>query len=210
VFYIVNDNFPNPELADKDGLLCVGGNLHAPTLLKAYSMGIFPWFNQDEPIMWWSPNPRLVLYPHKVKVSQSMKQLLKKQPFDYTINKSFNKVINRCRAQRLKTGTWISSNIIKAYTDLHYLGYAISVEVWQNNKLVGGLYGIQLGNVFFGESMFADVSNASKAALIWFCYHAMQTGVKIIDCQQSTAHLKSMGAEEISRKQFLNEIANAI
>ncbi|MFN4083574.1 MAG: leucyl/phenylalanyl-tRNA--protein transferase [Bacteroidia bacterium] len=211
MYFLIDDDFPDPDTIDEyDGMVAIGGNLKPQTLLKAYSLGYFPWYNEDEPIAWYNPTPRLVLYPNKIKVSHSMKQLLKKQPFDYTFNTCFDEVIAACRNKRIETGTWISDDIIKAYTALHRLGFAVSVEVWQNKNLVGGLYGVLIGKAFFGESMFANVSNASKAALIWFCYHCMQTGIKIIDCQQSTAHLKSMGAEEISRQKFLKELSKAI
>lgn len=210
MYYLISDEFPHPNLANKDGLLAVGGNLLPETLIKAYSMGIFPWYNEDEPILWWSPNPRLVLYPKQIKVSNSMKQLLKKQPFDYTINHNFEAVINYCRNTRIESGTWISEEIVESYTLLYHMGYALSVEVWQNKQLVGGLYGVLIGKAFFGESMFTLVPNASKAGLIWFCYHCLQQGIQIIDCQQSTPHLKSMGAVEISRSLFLQQIQAAM
>lgn len=210
MFYVIGDEFPHPSLANEEGLLAIGGNLLPETLIKAYSMGIFPWYNEDEPILWWSPNPRLVLYPKQVKVSSSMKQLLKKQPFDYSINHNFESVIGHCRQIREDSGTWISKDIVEAYTLLQQMGYALSVEVWQNKQLVGGLYGVLIGKAFFGESMFALVPNASKAAIIWFCYHCLQQGIQIIDCQQSTPHLKSMGAVEISRDLFLKQIQEAM
>jgi len=202
--YLFDDNFPDPELADETGLLAVGGNLLPETLVKAYQLGIFPWFNEDEPILWWCPDPRLVLFPSEVKVSKSMKQILRRGDFTFSINTCFEDVISACRDTRVEDGTWISPEITEAYTNLHYLGIAQSVEVWQKDDLVGGLYGVQLGQVYFGESMFSLVSNASKAALIYWCLHCLETGISLIDCQQSTSHLQSLGAREISRREFLD------
>jgi leucyl/phenylalanyl-tRNA---protein transferase len=184
--------------------LAIGGDLEPETLIKAYRLGIFPWYNEDEPICWWSPDPRLVLFPKEVKVSKSMKQLLRKGTFQFTLNQEFSAVIQTCREIRVDNGTWISPDIIDAYTHLHHLGLAHSVEVWDGENLVGGFYGVQLGKVFFGESMFSLVSNASKAALIYFCLHCLEEGIELIDCQQSTNHLISMGAKEISRQDFLD------
>jgi leucyl/phenylalanyl-tRNA--protein transferase len=167
-------------------------------------MGIFPWYNEDEPILWWCPDPRLVLFPSEVKVSKSMKQVLRKGDFSFSIDTCFEDVISACRDIRVEDGTWISPEITEAYTHLHYMGLAHSIEVFQNKVLVGGLYGVQLGKVFFGESMFSKVSNASKAALIYLCLHCLEAGIGLIDCQQSTPHLQSLGAGEISRKEFLN------
>lgn len=199
---IFDGDFPDPEMADDEGLLAIGGNLSPEMLVKAYSIGAFPWYNEEDPILWWCPNPRLVLFPHEVKVSKSMQQLLKKKPFSYSVDACFDRVIEQCRELRALEGTWISPEIIEAYTTMHQLGLAHSIEVWQEDELVGGLYGIQLGKVFFGESMFSKVSNASKAALIYLCLHCMREGVELIDCQQSTQHLMSMGAREIPRKNF--------
>ncbi|MCG9880720.1 MAG: leucyl/phenylalanyl-tRNA--protein transferase [Bacteroidia bacterium] len=202
--FVFDGIFPHPELADEDGLLAVGGDLLPQTLINAYSIGAYPWFNEEDPILWWNPDPRLVLFPSEVKVSKSMKQVLKKGVFSYTINQQFEELIQQCRDVRLLyEGTWISPEIVEAYTRMHHLGFAHSVEVWEGDELVGGFYGMQLGKVFFGESMFSKRSNASKAALIYFCLHAMQEGIELIDCQQSTSHLMSLGAREISRKEFL-------
>ncbi len=203
MYFIQGDSFPDPRLADQEGLLAIGGDLQITTLIKAYSMGIFPWFNEDEPIIWWCPDPRLVLFPKEIKVSKSMKQILKKGEFEFSINTDFEAVIRYCRNTRVEDGTWISEDIIQAYLNLHEAGFAHSFEVRKNNELVGGLYGVGLGKVFFGESMFSLMSNASKAALIFLCLHAMQEGIELIDCQQSTSHLQSMGAREISRDSFL-------
>jgi leucyl/phenylalanyl-tRNA--protein transferase len=202
--FVFEGIFPNPHEADPDGLLAVGGDLEPQTLINAYSIGAFPWYNEEDPILWWCPDPRLVLFPSEVKVSKSMKQLLKKGVFSYSLNQKFEEVIDNCRQIRIaQEGTWISPEIVDAYTRMHHLGLAHSVEVWQEDVLVGGFYGLQLGRVFYGESMFSKVSNASKAALIYFCLHAMQEGIEVIDCQQSTNHLISLGAREISRYDFL-------
>lgn len=195
--------FPDVSNASEDGLLAVGGDLSPERLLLAYKSGIFPWFENDETIMWWSPDPRFVLYPEDLKVSKSMKQVLRNSDFEITINKDFDAVIKACASfKRIgQDGTWITEGMIAAYNKLHALGYAKSVEVWLNNELVGGFYGVDLKNgVFCGESMFANVSNASKAAFITF---VQNTNYKLIDCQVYTNHLESLGAVEISREHFL-------
>ncbi|MBU3663517.1 MAG: leucyl/phenylalanyl-tRNA--protein transferase [Bacteroidetes bacterium] len=202
--FLFDTHFPDPELTDAEGLLAIGGDLSPQMLVNAYRIGAFPWFNENDPILWWCPDPRLVLFPKEVKVSKSMKQVLKKGGFTFSINQDFEGVIKACSVLRVEEGTWISPEMIDAYVQLHYLGLANSAEVWQNDALVGGLYGVQLGKVFYGESMFSVVSNASKAALIYWCLHCLSAGIELIDCQQSTAHLKSMGAKEISRKEFLS------
>jgi leucyl/phenylalanyl-tRNA--protein transferase len=195
--------FPPVDEASIEGVVAIGGDLSVERLQLAYRCGIFPWFNEDEPIIWWCPDPRLVLFPKEIQVSKSMKQILKKGEFEFSINTDFEAVIRHCRNTRVEDGTWISEDIIQAYLNLHEAGFAHSFEVRKNNELVGGLYGVGLGKVFFGESMFSLMSNASKAALIFFCLHAMQEGIELIDCQQSTSHLQSMGAREISRDSFL-------
>ncbi|RXJ52173.1 leucyl/phenylalanyl-tRNA--protein transferase [Gelidibacter gilvus] len=204
IFLTDKIEFPNPAQADPDGLLAIGGDLSVERLLLAYRNGIFPWFNDDgDLILWWSPNPRFVLLPDRLKVSKSMSQILRNKEFTVTVNKDFNSVISECsKAKRGgQAGTWITDEMIKAYTKLHHLGYATSVEVWQNESLVGGLYGIDLGNgVFCGESMFTKVSNASKVAFITFIQN---TNYKLIDCQVYTNHLASLGAEEMERSEFL-------
>ncbi|HEX9600008.1 MAG TPA: leucyl/phenylalanyl-tRNA--protein transferase [Mariniflexile sp.] len=195
--------FPDVTEASLDGLLAVGGDLSEARLLQAYKQGIFPWFNEGEPILWWSPNPRFVLFPEKLKVSKSMKQVLKNKGYAVTVNKDFRAVITACsKAKRDgQTGTWITNDMIEAYVRLHNLGYAKSVEVWDNDVLIGGLYGIDLNNgMFCGESMFAKISNASKVALITFIQN---TNYKLIDCQVYTSHLESLGAEDIPRNLFL-------
>lgn len=199
--------FPHPAEALQDGLLAVGGDLSVERLILAYKSGIFPWFNDDEDlILWWSPNPRFVLKPERLKVSKSMVKILRQKDFTVTLNKDFETVIAECsKAKRSgQLGTWITNDMTKAYIELHHLGYAKSVEVWQHNKLVGGLYGVDLGNgVFCGESMFAKVSNASKVAFISFIQNSTY---KLIDCQVYTSHLASLGAEEMERDEFLEYI----
>ncbi len=195
--------FPNVNEATPNGLLAIGGDLSIARLLYAYKHGIFPWFSDDEPILWWSPNPRFVLFPEKLKVSKSMKQILRNKGYIVTVNKDFKAVIAECsKIKRAgQRDTWITNGIIEAYINLHNLGYATSVEVWDGNELVGGFYGVDLDNgVFCGESMFAKVSNASKIAFVTFIQN---TNYKLIDCQVYTSHLESLGAEDISREIFL-------
>ena len=195
--------FPKVEEADEEGLLAIGGDLSVARLLLAYQSGIFPWFNSGDPVLWWSPDPRFVLFPEKLKVSKSMKQVLKKSDFTVTVNQDFMGVIKACSLAKREgqSGTWITDAMVQAYIELHQLGYAKSVEVWQEEELVGGLYGLDLDNgVFCGESMFAKVSNASKVAFISF---RQNTNYKLIDCQVYTNHLESLGAEDISREDFL-------
>jgi leucyl/phenylalanyl-tRNA---protein transferase len=198
--------FPPQELAEADGLLAIGGDLSMERLLSAYQNGIFPWYNEDDPICWWCPDPRFVLLPQNLKISHSMKQLLKKEAFTFTTNKAFKPVINYCR-NTLRHGqgnSWIQPEMISAYTELHNKGYALSAETWQDGQLVGGLYGILLGSVFFGESMFSKVSNASKYAFIKLVQQLQQEGVVLIDCQMHTAHLESLGAAFITRTAFIS------
>ena len=195
--------FPHASEASSDGLLAIGGDLSSERIIHAYINGIFPWFEDEEPILWWSPDPRFVIFPNELKVSKSMKQLFKKNAFKVTKNKNFEAVIAMCAEAKREgqRGTWITDSMRKAYIDLHKLGYAISVEVWQNEVLVGGLYGLDLGNnVFCGESMFSIVSNASKYGFIDFINNS---NYKLIDCQLHTNHLESLGAEDIPRAQFL-------
>lgn len=205
MYYLTNDiYFPPVHQATLDGLLAVGGDLSVERLLLAYNSGIFPWFEYEEPILWWSPNPRFVLFPNKLKISKSMKKILRNGDFQVTENKSFSEVIQECAmVERVnQKSTWITESMIAAYTRLHKLGYAKSVEVWQQDELVGGLYGVDIGNgIFSGESMFSKVSNASKAGFITFIQNS---NYRLIDCQVHTNHLESLGAEDISRSQFLN------
>jgi leucyl/phenylalanyl-tRNA--protein transferase len=201
--------FPHPSLADDDGLLAVGGDLSPERLIFAYQKGIFPWYNEGEPILWWSPDPRMVLFPKDLKVSKSMRPYFNQPKFTVTYNQQFEAVMRSCSQQTRtgQAGTWISEDMIKAYCTLHQLGVAHSVEVWQGEILVGGLYGIWLGNVFFGESMFAKVTNASKFGFISLVQKLIAQGVQLIDCQQETKHLASMGAAPISRTLFLEYLA---
>ena len=187
-------------------MLAIGGDLSVDRLLLAYKNGIFPWFENDEPILWWSPDPRFVLYPDKLKVSKSMKQVLRKTNFEVTVNKDFKSVIESCSQVKRdgQSSTWITDAMIDAYCELHRLGYAKSVEVWEDQKLVGGMYGIDLGNkIFCGESMFTKVSNASKVGFITF---VELSDYKLIDCQVYTNHLESLGAEDISRVNFIKHL----
>ncbi|MBS1947742.1 MAG: leucyl/phenylalanyl-tRNA--protein transferase [Bacteroidetes bacterium] len=196
--------FPPAHLAEPDGLLAVGGDLSPERLLLAYRNGIFPWY-EGEHILWWSPQPRFVLFPDELKVSKSMQQLLKKNTFDFSINKCFTEVINNCKtiSRRGQESTWITDEVKKAYIKLHDLGHAHSAEAWHDQKLVGGLYGIRIGKVFFGESMFSQESNASKFAFIKYVQTLKQEDIKIIDCQVYTEHLESLGARMIERKDFI-------
>lgn len=197
--------FPPVSSASPEGIVAVGGDLSVERLLLAYKSGIFPWFENDSLPLWWSPDPRMVLFPHKLKVSKSMEQVLKGNVFTITFNQAFERVISNCSniKREGQTGTWITGEMIRAYVKLHQEGYAKSVEVWQKNELVGGLYGIDLGHFFCGESMFSKVSNASKAGFITWVRHLQQKNYKLIDCQVYTPHLESLGAELIPRKQFL-------
>jgi len=203
-----NPYFPPVEEADEEGLLAIGGDLSAERLLLAYRSGIFPWFNETDPICWWSPDPRFVLFPAQLKVSKSMQQVLKKQTFQFSTNKAFEKVIQACsRVPRNgQDGTWITSKMQEAYIHLHQLGFAHSAEAWLNGELAGGLYGIRLGKVFFGESMFSLCSNASKFAFISYIQQLQKEDVQLIDCQLHTQHLESLGASMIPRKKFIQHL----
>lgn len=194
--------FPNPALAEEDGLLAVGGDLSTNRLLLAYQNGIFPWYSDDDPILWYSPHERFVLYPAELKISKSMRQVLRSGKFTVTTGTCFEEVVAACSAAKREgqDGTWITDDMKAAYAKLHHEGFANSVEVWLDGKLVGGLYGVHAGNVFCGESMFSLVSNASKTALIWLC----NTGkYNLIDCQVYTEHLESMGARMIPREDYI-------
>lgn len=202
--YLTQDiKFPDVNEATQDGLLAIGGDLSPERLLLAYSKGIFPWYEKDAPILWWSPDPRFVLFPEKLKVSKSMRQVMRNRNYKVTVNKDFKSVIQECSIVKRngQEGTWITNPMIDAYIKLHELGYAKSIEVWNDNILVGGFYGVDIGNgVFCGESMFAKESNASKVAFISFIQN---TNYKLIDCQIYTNHLASLGAEEVLRDVFL-------
>lgn len=195
--------FPNVKEATEDGLLAIGGDLTIERLLLAYKSGVFPWFEIDTPVLWWSPDPRFVLFPEKLKVSKSMKQVLRNKEYEVTVNKDFKSVIKACSKIKRdgQLGTWITDSMFEAYLKLHELGYAKSIEVWDKQDLIGGLYGVDLGNgIFSGESMFAKRDNASKVGFISFIQN---TNYKLIDCQVYTNHLKSLGAEDISRDLFM-------
>ena len=194
--------FPDPALAEPDGLLAVGGDLQTDRLLLAYQNGIFPWYSDDDPILWYSPHERFVLYPDELKVARSMRQVLRSGKFRITNNQCFNEVIEACSAAERKgqDGTWITDDMKAAYNQLHAEGHAHSVEVWEQDELVGGFYGVQVNSVFCGESMFSRVSNASKTALIWLCNSG---AYKLIDCQVHTEHLESMGARMIGREEYM-------
>lgn len=196
--------FPRVDLAEPDGLLAMGGDLSPERLLLAYRSGIFPWYEGDI-ILWWSPDPRFVLFPSELKISKSIKSLLNRNEFTFTTNKAFTRVIHYCKETKrtAQEGTWITDEVEKAYCKLHELGYAHSTEVWKDGELVGGLYGIRLGKVFFGESMFSKISNASRFAFIRYVQQLQEEGIELIDCQVYTTYLESMGAKMIDRKDFI-------
>ena len=196
--------FPPFTEVDESGLIAIGGDLSSERLLLAYQNGIFPWYNEDEPILWWNPSPRCVLFPEKLIISKSMHQLIRRKEFRFTINQAFENVIRHCKNIKRKdgNGTWINEDIVDAYTKLYRLGYVLSAEAWLGNELVGGLYGVKIGNVFFGESMFSNKSNASKFAFINIVQQMQKEGVKLIDCQMRTEHLISLGAEVIDQDHF--------
>ena len=205
------EDFPPLDHATPDGLIAIGGDLSKTRLVKAYRSGIFPWFNPGDPILWWSPDPRCVLYPQNHKLSRSTKKSLIKQSFTCSFDHAFTNVIEQCAlTRRNQEGTWISQQMQRAYTDLHQSGIAHSVETWLNGQLVGGLYGIALGGIFFGESMFSKADNASKAALYYLVSQLTQWQFMLIDCQVTSAHLLSLGAEEIPRPQFKRELDQAL
>ena len=198
--------FPPLNQANADGLLALGGDLSPERVFYAYQNGIFPWYESDQPILWWAPDPRFVLYPDRLRISKSTKQLLKSHQFEITVNRDFKAVIEACAnvKRNAQSGTWITNDMIETYCELHQRGIAKSVEVWQNKSLVGGLYGIELGDtIFCGESMFSHVSNASKIGFITFIRNSNYT---LIDCQLHTDYLESLGAEHISRSQFMQYI----
>lgn len=197
--------FPDPITANHDSIISWGGNLSPGLLLSAYEQGLFPWYCEDEPVIWHSPDPRLIIFPEKLHVSAFMKKLLKKKVFDIRFNQDFRNVIVSCSQTERpgQGGTWISSDMIAAYTELHYLGWAHSAEAYFDGVLTGGCYGIRIGNVFFGESMFFHKPNASKAAFLSLALQLFDDGVRFIDCQQPTPHMKSLGGQEINRRDFI-------
>lgn len=196
--------FPPSSHAEPDGLLAVGGDLSPVRLIKAYKSGLFPWFSPGDPILWWTPDPRFVLFPEDLHISRSTKRLMKKKPFHYTYNTAFQQVINYCKTvpRDGQEGTWITKEMEEAYLRLHKLGHAVSVEVWQHEALVGGVYGIIIGKAFFGESMFSLVPNASKLGIIHWVMYLKSQNFRIIDCQMYSRHMESLGAVSINRKKF--------
>lgn len=202
--------FPPPRFAEKEGLLAVGGDLSCERLLLAYKMGIFPWYSEGEPILWWSPDPRLVLYPEELHISRSLNKIIRKQIFHITFDMAFDSVIRACAELREDQGTWLNENMIESYTQLHHLGIAHSAEAWLDGELVGGLYGVSLGSAFFGESMFSRVSNASKAAFAILAEYLKSRKFGFIDCQVKTGHLMRFGAREIPRSLFLEQLDHAL
>lgn len=199
--------FPHPLAADASGVLAVGGDLSVERLELAYSCGIFPWYNEDQPVLWWFPDPRCVLFPEKLKISKSLRTALNKDKFEVTEDKCFAEVIRRCREipRKDQEGTWIHPEMVEAYTAVHDQGLAHSIEVWKNGQLCGGLYGIALGRIFFGESMFSDVTDASKIALVHLVGLLRDRGFLLIDCQQDTPHIRSLGAELMPSGDFYHD-----
>ena len=222
--------FPPVELASPEGLLAVGGDLRAERLLEAYRHGIFPWYNPDQPILWWSPDPRAVLFPSKLRVSRSLGKTLRQKKFEVTLDKAFREVISSCaqprctgkykcrerqdagsdRSERIGHGTWITPEMIEAYCVLHERGLAHSVESWMDGKLVGGLYGVALGGAFFGESMFSRKADASKVAFVYLVRQLELWSFVLVDCQLPSAHLSSLGAQEIRRSDFIERLDQAL
>ncbi len=200
--------FPDPDFAEPDGLLAVGGDLTPERLIEAYTQGIFPWYSEGEPLLWWSPAPRLILVPTEFHLPKSLARTIKRQTFTVTTDTAFSQVIDQCADTRTSTGegTWITSEMKEAYCCLHELGYAHSIESWQNDQLMGGLYGICLGRVFFGESMFARASDASKVALATLVSLCREKDIQMIDCQMTTDHLLRFGAKEVSRETFRQQL----
>lgn len=197
-------NFPDIDQAfvEPNGLLAVGGDLSIKRLVEAYRNGIFPWFNIDEPILWWSPAPRSVIAPKDIHTSKSTKKAIRKNGWQVSVDTNFSEVIHQCSQTRQDSGTWISDEMIYAYTELHHAGFAHSLEVWQGDELVGGLYGVHIGKVFFGESMFSKISNASKVAVLLLQAISLKHGIVLIDCQLQSSHLDSLGATTMSRQTF--------
>ena len=207
---VVNEPFPRVEHAweDPNGLLAAGGDLSLPRLLRAYSEGIFPWYEPGQPILWWSPNPRTILDPRALKISRSLRKSIRRGGFTVTFDQAFESVIRACGAPRAKSdGTWITVEMRHAYLQLRQAGYAHSVEVWRDGELVGGLYGVAVGRLFCGESMFSRVTDASKVALAWLCRHCADWEWPLIDSQTPTPHILTLGAEEIPRMQYLQRIS---
>lgn len=198
-------------LTHPNGLLAAGGDLSPGRLLAAYTQGIFPWFNEDEPILWWSPDPRMVLFPDELRVTRSLRKVLRNRAYEVRFDTAYQEVMRGCAAPRPgQAGTWITPTMIEAYTRLHHLGYAHSVETWVNGELAGGLYGVAIGGMFYGESMFTRVRDASKIALVHLVWQLRRWGFGLIDCQMKTAHLASLGAREIPRADFVRRVRELI
>lgn len=203
-------SFPDPNLLESEsGIMAVGGDLSPERLYFAYQLGLFPWYNPGEEILWWCPNPRFVLFPKDLKVSKSMRKIMRDEVFTFTENRCFREVIQECKDtfRKDQDGTWLSDELVNSLVQLHEAGIAKSIEVWQNEELVGGFYGIQIGKIFCGESMFAKVSNASKAGFIYFI-QSQKDNLELIDCQIHSEHLESLGATMISKKDYLNRLKN--
>lgn len=200
--------FPPVDLANKDGILAYGGDLSPKRVLLAYHKGIFPWYSEETPILWWCPDPRFVLFPDELHVSKSTRRLMRKGTFEVTFDKDFEQVLKNCKQMPRKDqdGTWITEELFNTYIEIHAMGYAHSVEVWQNGELVGGLFGVNIGGVYFGESMFTKVSNASKVGFASLVVQLQKRGVQLIDCQVWTAHLESFGARHIKREKFMHNL----
>ncbi|MEM1327302.1 MAG: leucyl/phenylalanyl-tRNA--protein transferase [Bacteroidota bacterium] len=212
VFWLPENSysFPNPSLANEDGILAIGGDLSADRIINAYELGIFPWFNPDDPIIWWSPNPRFVLFPDELKIAKSMRPYFNNNRFQITADQAFEEVMRQCQTAKRNGqagGTWITEKMIEGYVAIHEKGLAHSVEVWQDGELVGGLYGVCLGKCFFGESMFTKASNASKFGFISLVQTLREQDFELVDCQQPTRHLKTLGARSIPRTEFLERLA---
>lgn len=204
--------FPPAELAERDGLLAIGGDLSPERLLLAYSSGIFPWFSEGDPILWWAPSPRLVIFPDEFRVSRRLARIVRQQKFSVSLDRAFDRVITACAtiAERSRKGTWITGEMIDAYCRLHDLGFAHSVECWLDQELAGGLYGVSLGGVFFGESMFSRDANASKVALVSLVNRLLEWDFDLIDCQMKSAHLMQFGAREIPGNEFRKLLAKSL
>ena len=205
--------FPPVELASPEGLLAVGGDLQPKRLLEAYRHGIFPWYNEDQPSLWWSPGPRAVIFPDKLHVSRSLERTIRREPFTLTLDNGFREVMTECaspRPQYPEGGTWISPAMIEAYTTLHEMGHAHSIETWLEGQLVGGLYGVAIGGAFFGESMFSRVDDTSKVALVTLVRQLHKWGFTLFDCQQSSPHIQRLGAEDLPRAEFVKCLAAAV
>jgi len=205
--------FPSPNSASEEGLVAVGGEITTKRVLSAYRQGIFPWYSEDQPVLWWSPEPRAILYPDGIKISRSLKKNLRRSKFSITADTAFSEVVKACAGPRTQSptgGTWITAEMMDTYNRLHQLGYGHSIEVWDEEKLVGGLYGLSLGSAFFGESMFSHKTDASKLALVYLAKFSKSSGIDFIDCQLPTVHLASMGAINISRKEYLRILEAAL